>query len=133
MYWYDPLIADHFDIPIEEVISARVKMKPFFEDLIFDTFKEKTNATIALVNAGILTELQALKELGYDKYVTEKQELDRILEEQRQESIAMRQEQLRQQGNLLINQNEQQPSNNAKNLQRFSKNQTNQQANNENA
>ena len=123
MYWYDPLIADHFDIPIEEVISARVKMKPFFEDLVFDTFKEKTDATIALVNAGILTELQALKELGYDKYVTEKQELDRILEEQRQESIAMQQEQLRQQGSLVNqqkninnNNNTQNQAPNAKNL-----------------
>ena len=102
-YWYDPLLADHFDVDIQDVISLRVKMKPVFEDLIFDTYKDSVEAVTALVNAGILTEEQALEKLGEDKFLQQRKELEAELLRQREEDLAAREEMLaqqqRQQGN----------------------------------
>lgn len=125
-YWYDPLLADHYDVEIKDVLSQRMKMKPIFEDLIFDTYKDSVEATVALVNAGIITEMQALDKLGLDKYKQERQELEVILQKQKEESIRQREEELRkQQGQLVnpkkpdINDIQQQQSPQAKNLRKF--------------
>jgi hypothetical protein len=36
-YWYDPILADFFGVPIEEVISQEIRIKPVFEDINFET------------------------------------------------------------------------------------------------
>jgi hypothetical protein len=122
-YWYDPILADHFDLDIKDVISARVKLKPVFEDLIFDNYKDNVEAVTALVNAGILTEEQALEKLGEEKFLQQRRELEVKLLREREEDLKAREEQLRAQQGLIntnkVNINDVQASKNAKNLQRF--------------
>lgn len=120
-YWYDPVLADHYGVKIEDVVTLRVKMKPIFEDLIFDSFKESVDANVALVNAGILTELQSLENMGMDKFVQQRRELDKKLAEQRDEDIRIRQEQIKQNG---------QDPNNQQNINPFQKQANNQRPNN---
>ena len=135
-YWYDPLVADHFDVDISEVLAQRIKMKPVFEDLIFDTYKDSTEAVTSLVNAGIFTEMQALEKLGEDKFMQQRKELEAELMRQREESIAAREEELRKMQGQMVNPKKpnindvqaQQSSNNAKNLRKFGP-QQNQQGN----
>lgn len=66
LYWYDPILSDHLGMPLDQIIDQKYKINATFEDIIFDTFKDKTDAIINLLNAGIIDEEKALKELGYD-------------------------------------------------------------------
>jgi hypothetical protein len=91
-YWYNPLIADHFGIDISDVITQKIKIKAEFEDLVFDTFKDKVDANCALVNASIFTDEFALENLGYDKFLQIKRELNEEIAAQKEEDIKAQQE-----------------------------------------
>ena len=100
-YWYNPLIADHFNIPIEEVITEKIKIKAEFDDLIFDTYKDKVEAMGTLVGNSIFTDEMALEKLGEDKFLQIKRELNKELESQKEESIKQTQE-LLQKGQSIV-------------------------------
>lgn len=91
-YWYNPIIADHFGIQVEDVISQKVKIKAEFDDIIFDTYKDKVDAVSTLTNASIITDEMALELLGYDKFLQIKRELNQQIEAQKEESIKATQE-----------------------------------------
>ena len=91
-YWYNPLIADHFNIPIEEVITQKIKIKAEFDDLIFDTYKDKVEAMSQLVNANIFTDEMALEKLNEDKFLQMKREINKDIEAAREEDIKKQQE-----------------------------------------
>ena len=91
-YWYNPLIADHFGIDISDVLTQKIKIKAEFEDIVFDTYKDKVDANVALVNSGVFTDEFALENLGYDKFLQLKRELNQELEAQKEEDIKAQQE-----------------------------------------
>lgn len=91
-YWYNPLIADHFGIDISDVLTQKIKIKAEFEDIVFDTYKDKVEANVALVNSGVFTDEFALENLGYDKFLQLKRELNQELEAQKEEDIKAQQE-----------------------------------------
>jgi len=70
-YWYDPMLADHLNIELEDVLEARIKVKAVIEDIIYDTPTDIANKEVALVQAGIHTVEQALETMGEDKFLEE--------------------------------------------------------------
>ena len=105
-YWYDYTIADHYGVKVEDVISMRVKIKPVFEDLIFDTYKDNVDAVVALTNASIYTDEDALQKLGEDRILQAHRQLNAVIMDQREQDIKQREEELNKQENA-INQNNQ--------------------------
>jgi len=91
-YWYDPILADHLGIPIEQAAEQRYKINATFEDIVFDTFKDKSDSIIALLNAGIIDTEKALKELGYDDVLERWKQSGQIMREMEKE-INLEQEQ----------------------------------------
>ena len=71
-YWYDPMVADHLNIDLEQVLAARIKVKAVIEDIVYDLPEEIANKEVALVNAGIHTVEQALENMGEDKFLQER-------------------------------------------------------------
>jgi hypothetical protein len=71
-YWYDPMLADHLNIDLEQVLAARIKVKAVIEDIVFDLPEEIANKEVALVQAGIHTVEQALENMGEDKFLQER-------------------------------------------------------------
>jgi len=86
-YWYDPMLADHFGIDVKDVIAERIKVKPVFEDLIFDTYKDTVEAINMLVQSGVYTPEQALEKLGEDKFLEQNREIQDEVEKAKEESI----------------------------------------------
>ena len=97
-YWYDPILADHFDTELEDVISLRIKVRAAFEDIIFDSFKEKVDALIVLHNAGVYDDEKVLKELGAEDMLERKRQMEKIEQEMMEQDIKQFQEQQAQQG-----------------------------------
>jgi len=102
-YWYNPIIADHFGIDISDVISQKIKIKAEFDDLIFDTYKDKVESMGVLVGNNIFTDEMALEKLGEDKFLQMKRELNQEIENAREEDIKQQQE-LIQQGAGIVQQ-----------------------------
>lgn len=71
-YWYDPMLADHLNIDLEQVLAARIKVKAVIEDIIYDLPEEIATKEVALVQTGIHTVEQALENMGEDKFLQER-------------------------------------------------------------
>lgn len=84
-YWYDPMLADHFNMSIEDVISLRVKVVARYEDIVFDIFKDQVSALMSLHNAGVYDDEKVLKELGADDVWQRKREIEAIMQKQQLE------------------------------------------------
>ena len=80
-------MADHFNIPIEDVISLRVKVNAAFEDLIIDTYKEKIEGLKILHDLGVYDDEEVLKQLGNDRMLERLRQMQDIEEEMKQEAI----------------------------------------------
>jgi len=109
-YWYDPIMADHLGLPIESVLEQKYKINATFEDITFDTFKDKSDSIIALLNAGIIDTEKALKELGYEDMLERLKQTGTIMREMEQETNDMMNEQAvnidekeRQEKEMMIN------------------------------
>lgn len=86
-YWYDPILADHFNIPLEDVISLRIRVRAAFEDIIFDTFKERVDALAILFDKGIYDEEKVLKELDAEDVLERRRQLEDVEKQEMQEEI----------------------------------------------
>lgn len=81
-YWYDPILADHLNVSVEDVISEKIKVRAILEDVVFDIFRDQVSALVSLHNAGIYDDEKVLKELGADDVWARKREMEAILEKQ---------------------------------------------------
>jgi len=86
-YWYDPILADYFNIPIEEVISQEVRIKPVFEDINFETRLDIVTADEKLVNMGVYDPIDVAEDIEDDKVVRKLELQQSAIDEQRQASI----------------------------------------------
>jgi hypothetical protein len=86
-YWYDPMLADHLNVDVADVVAEEVKVSAVFEDIIFDTFKDKVDALVPLAQANIIDKLKVLKELGYDDVIERLEEIEAQQNKLKQDSI----------------------------------------------
>lgn len=86
-YWYDPILSDHFDIPIAQVIAARIKIKAIIEDIIYDMHKDIAVTEVSLVQAGIKTPEEALEALGEDELLERRQQQQQVKDQMKEEAI----------------------------------------------
>ena len=63
-YWYDPILADYFNVELEDVIAQEIKIKPIFEDLNFETRKEIIEGDQMLFNIGVLDNVDIADDIG---------------------------------------------------------------------
>jgi hypothetical protein len=77
-YWYDPILADHLNIDIKDVISMPIKIKAIFEDINFETRKEIIEGDKQLFDMDIMDRVDVAKDIDRRDLVTkiEAQEAD---------------------------------------------------------
>ena len=86
-YWYDPILSDHFDIPIEQVIAQRIKIKAIIKDIVYDMRKDQVATEVSLVQAGIKTPEEALEALGEDELLDRRRQQQDMRDQMKQEAI----------------------------------------------
>ena len=88
-YWYDPILADHLDIPLDQVISADIKIKATFPDINFETRKDIVDADHLLITDGVFNKIDFAKDIDRDDIVPrlEEEEALRIQQEQQQQQM----------------------------------------------
>lgn len=86
-YWYDPILADFYGVPVEEIISQEVKIKPIFEDVNFETRLEIINGCNMLQMMGVYNPIDTAKDIN-NKAVQRRLELeDAAVQEDMKKSI----------------------------------------------
>ena len=86
-YWYDPILADFYGVPIEDIISQEVKIKPIFEDINFETKLEIIQGCQSLVNMGVYNPMDVARDIN-NKQVQRRLEMeDQIVQEDMKQSI----------------------------------------------
>ena len=114
-YWYDPMLADHLNIELKDVISADIKIKAIFPDINFETRKEILEGDQIAANLGVLNKVDIAKDIGREdiiprlelemvQEVEEEQLINDSIQRQREESIKGQQI-----GNKVALQNGEQP------------------------
>jgi hypothetical protein len=88
-YWYDPILADHLDIPIDQVISADIKIKAVFPDINFETKLDVITGAEKLQNMNVYKPVDTAKDIDRDDLVNrlEEEEALRIQQEQEQQQM----------------------------------------------
>ena len=97
-HWYDPMLADHLNIDLKDVISADIKIKAIFPDINFETRKEILEGDQIAANLGVLNKVDIAKDIGREDIVPrlelemaqEKQEdqmINDAVQKQREEAI----------------------------------------------
>ncbi len=86
-YWYDPILADFYGVPVEEVISQEVKIKPIFDDINFETRLEVIQGEDVLIRNAVHNPLDAAKAIN-DKEAQARLEMeDQVVQEQERMAI----------------------------------------------
>ena len=82
-YWYDPMLADHLDIEIEDVLSADWKIKATFADINFEPRKSVIEADALLFDREIMNKAEVAKDINRDDIAQRhiEEELDQALNE----------------------------------------------------
>jgi len=92
------MLADHLNIPLDQVLAARIKVKAIIEDIVYDLPEEIATKEVALVQAGIHTVEQALEVMGEDKFLQERKTRQLEIAKARNEAINESTEEIRQAG-----------------------------------
>ena len=86
-YWYDPILADFYGVPVEEVVSQEVKIKPIFEDINFETRLEIIEGCQSLVNMGVYNPIDVARDIN-NKQVQRRLEMeDQVVQQDMKQSI----------------------------------------------
>jgi len=100
-YWYDPILADHLDIELKDVISAPIKIKATFDDINFETRQEVITADEKLQNMMVFTNVDTAKDIGREdiarRLQEEENEIQKAVKFQRDMDIQEQQAQTAQQ------------------------------------
>ena len=62
-YWYDTILADHFNIEVKDVISLPIKVKAVFDDINFETRKEIVEADKILFDMQVFDRMDIAKDI----------------------------------------------------------------------
>lgn len=86
-YWYDPILADFYGVPIEDVVSQEIKIKPVFDDINFETRLEVIQGEDILIRNAVHNPIDAAKAID-DKHAQRRLELeDAVVQEQERMAI----------------------------------------------
>jgi len=86
-YWYDPILADFYGVPIEEVVAQEVKIKPIFEDINFETRLEIIQGCQSLVSMGVYNPIDVARDIN-NKQVQRRLEMeDQTVQQDMKQSI----------------------------------------------
>jgi hypothetical protein len=102
-YWYDPILADHLDVPVEDVIAQKIKIKTAWVDLVFEAYKEKIEALHILRVDGTYDDIDVLEALGDDKTLERHEQMARDQQAKRDDAMATAQENATAQGLTIPN------------------------------
>lgn len=86
-YWYDPILADHLKIDLNQVIGADIKIKAVFPDINFETRLDIVTADEKLVSMGVLNEVDVAKDIDRKDKVQELEQEMAAKDAARQQAI----------------------------------------------
>jgi hypothetical protein len=86
-YWYDPILADFFGVPIEDVISQEIKIKPVFDDVNFETRLEVIQGEDILIRNAVHNPLDAAKAINDKQAQRRLEQEDAVVQEQERMAI----------------------------------------------
>ena len=90
-YWYDPILADHLNIPLKDVISAPIKIKAIFQDINFETRLDVITADEKLQNMMVFTNVDTAEDIGRkdiaNRLQVEQNEINKAVFMQRNQDI----------------------------------------------
>jgi hypothetical protein len=78
-YWYDPILADYFNVELEDVIAQEIKIKPVFEDLNFETRKEIIEGDNMLFQIGVMDNVDIAADIGRKDIVRKLEAMNRAI------------------------------------------------------
>jgi hypothetical protein len=81
-YWYDPMLADHLDVEIEDLLSEDWHIKATFPDVNFEPRKATIEADVMLLDKGVFTKQEVAQDINRDDVA------NRINEEEMNEALA---------------------------------------------
>jgi len=85
--WYNPILADHLGIPLKDVISAPIKIKPIFPDINFETRKDIIDADKILYDMSVFNEEDIARDIDRKDIAQRIAEEAATKEQLRQEAI----------------------------------------------
>jgi hypothetical protein len=94
-YYFDPILADHLNVPLDQVISERLKIKAIFEEIVYDTRKDIILAEKDLFGMRVHDGEDVLEKLGEDKILEKWRARARAQADARQQDIDEMNEQAR--------------------------------------
>jgi hypothetical protein len=85
--WYNPILADHLNIDIEQVIAQDIKIKPIFEDINFETRLEVLQGEQIAFNLGVHERMDVALAIDDKKAANRIAMEDAAIEEDKERSI----------------------------------------------
>ena len=86
-YWYDPILADFYGVPIEEVISQEIKIKPIFDDINFETRLEVIQGEDVLIRNAVHNPLDAARAINDKEVERRLEQEDAAVQEDERKAI----------------------------------------------
>ena len=83
-YWFDTILADHFNVDIKDVIALPIKVNASFEDINFETRREVVEADKILSDIGVMEPVDVAKDIDRKDLVA-KLESEEAIQQQEQE------------------------------------------------
>ena len=105
-YWYDSILADHFNIDIKDVISLPIKVNAVFEDINFETRKDVIDADKILNDIGVMDQVDVAKDIDRKDLVSKLESQEAVQQEQQDQAVKDSFQQLRTQNQQLQLQNQ---------------------------
>lgn len=107
-YWYDTILADHFNIEVKDVIALPVKINAVFEDINFETRAEVVNADKILNDIGVMDEKDIAKDIDRKDLVAKLESQEAEQQKQQEQAVTNAFQQQRNQILTLQQQNQMQ-------------------------
>ena len=110
-YWFDTIVADHFNVDVRDVISLPIKVRAVFDDINFETRKEIIEGDHILKGDGVFNEIDIAKDIDRKDIIprleTEMEKKKQKEEQAKQDALAnleaARQQQQQNQNNQQVN------------------------------
>ena len=86
-YWFDTILADHFNIDIKDVIALPIKVNALFEDINFETRAEVINGDKILNDIGVMDEKDIAKDIDRKDLVAKLESQEAEKQKQQQQDV----------------------------------------------
>ena len=107
-YWFDTILADHFNIDVKDVIALPIKVNAVFEDINFETRAEVINGDKILNDIGVMDEKDIAKDIDRKDLVSKLESQEAEQQKQQEQAVNNAFQQQRNQIQQLQSQNQMQ-------------------------